>query len=58
MVKPWMFAYLDGRSKEARQIYDKRFGGVAVIVFGDFDQQQPIGDLPLPHLAITLLEKE
>jgi hypothetical protein len=58
MVKPWMFAYLDERFKEARQIYDKCFGGVAVIMFGDFDQQQPVGGSSLPHLAITLLEKE
>ena len=58
MVKPWMLTYIDERLKEARQIYDKPFGGVSIIVLGDFDQQPPIGGSSLPRLAITLLEKE
>ena len=58
MVKPWMLAYLDERLKEATQVYDKPFGGVAIIMFGDFDQQPPIGGSSLPSLSITLLEKE
>ena len=57
MVKPWMLTYIDERLKEARQIYDKPFGGVSIIVLGDFDQQPPIGGSSLPRLAITLLEK-
>ena len=58
MVKPWMLAYLDERMKEATQNYDKPFGGVALIMVGDFDQQPPIGGSSLPHLAMVLLEKE
>jgi hypothetical protein len=34
-----MLTYIDERLKEARQIYDKPFGGVSIIVLGDFDQQ-------------------
>jgi len=52
MVKPWMLAYLDERLKEATQTYDKPFGGVAVIMLGDFDQQPPIGGSSLQHLAV------
>ena len=32
--------------------YNKPFRGIAVIMLGDFDQQQPIGGSSLPHLAI------
>ena len=42
MVKAWMLAYLDERLKEAKQNYSKPFGGVAVLMLGDFDQQPPI----------------
>ncbi|KAL7523372.1 hypothetical protein ACHAWF_000494, partial [Thalassiosira exigua] len=42
MLKPWMLAYLDARLREATQC-DKMFGGKAVILLGDFDQQPPIG---------------
>ena len=48
----------DERLKEATQIYDKPFGGIAIIMLGDFDQQPPIGGWFPPHLAIALLEKE
>ena len=58
MVKPWMLAYIDERMKEATQLYDKPFGGVAVLMFGDFDQQPPIGGSSLPHFCISLLEQE
>jgi hypothetical protein len=58
MVKPWMLAYLDQRLKEATQVYDKPFGGIAVVMFGDFDQQPPIGGSSLPHFAVKMLEKE
>ena len=58
MVKPWMLAYLDERMKEATQNYDKPFGGIALIMVGDFDQQPPIGGSSLPHLAMLHLEKE
>ena len=58
MVKPWMLAYLDERMKEATQNYEKPFGGVALIMVGDFDQQPPIGGSSLPHLSMVLLEKE
>jgi hypothetical protein len=58
MVKPWMLAYVDARMREATQEYDKPFGGVAVILFGDFNQQPPIGGSSLPHLSISILEKE
>ena len=58
MIKPWMLAYLDERMKEATQNFDKPFGGVALIMFGDFDQQPPIGGSSLPHYAMKLLEQE
>jgi hypothetical protein len=58
MVKPWMLAYIDDRLKEATQVFDKPFGGLAVLMFGDFDQQAPIGGSSLPHLSISLLEQE
>jgi hypothetical protein len=58
MVKPWMVAYLDERLKEATQNFNKPFGGIAVIMFGDFDQQPPIGGSSLPHFSMTLLEQE
>ena len=38
MIKPWMLAYLDERMKEATQNFDKPFGRVTLIMFGDFDQ--------------------
>jgi len=58
MVKPWMLAYLDGRLKEATQIYNKPFGGIAMIMLGDFDQQPPIGGTSLPNLSMTMLRKQ
>ena len=58
MVKAWMLAYLDKRLKEAKQNYSNPFGGVAVLMLGDFDQQPPIGGSSLPHLAIKVLQQE
>ena len=58
MAKPWMLTYIDERLKEATQVYDKPFRGLAVLMFGDFDQQAPIGGSSLPHLSISLLEQE
>jgi len=53
-----MLTYLDERLKESKQVYDKPFGGTAIVMFGDFDQHPPIGGSSLPHFAISLLEKE
>ena len=47
-----MLTYLDEWLKEDIQNYDKPFGGVPVIMLGDFDQQPPIGGSFLPHLAM------
>jgi hypothetical protein len=58
MVKPWMLAYLDERLKEATQNFDQPFGGVALVMFGDFDQQLPIGGSSMPRFSMKLLEKE
>ena len=58
MVKAWMLAYLDEQLKEAKQNYSKSFGGVAVFMLGDFDQQPPIGGSSLPHLAVQFLQQE
>jgi hypothetical protein len=58
MVKPWMLSYLDDRMKEAMQVFDKPFGGVGIVMMGDFDQQPPIGGSSLPHFAMKVLEKE
>jgi hypothetical protein len=58
MVKPWILAYLDERLKEATQNFNKPFGRMAVIMFGDFDQQPPIGGSSLPHFSMTRLEQE
>ena len=58
MIKPWMLAYLDERMKEATQNFNDPFGGIAIMMFGDFDQQPPIGGSSLPHYAMKLLEQE
>lgn len=55
-LKPWMFAYLDDRLCQAAQKFDKPFAGKAVLIIGDFDQQQPIGGYSLPHLSMIYLK--
>ncbi len=53
-----MLAYLEERLKEAKQNYSKPFGGVAVLMLGEFDQQPPIGGSSLPHLVVQFLQQE
>lgn len=53
-----MSAYLDGWLKEAKQNFSKPFGGVAILMQGDFDQQPPIGRSSLPDLRIKFLQQE
>ena len=53
-----MLAYIDERLKEATQVYNKPFGGISIIMLGDFDQLPPIGGSSLPHLSTVLLEKK
>ena len=57
MVKPWMLAYLDARLKEVTGS-SKPFGGIPVLMLGDFDQQPPIGGSSLPQLLIKFLAKK
>ena len=57
MLKPWMLAYLYEWLKETQQNYDKPYGGVAVVMLGDFDWQPPLGGSSLAHLAMDSLEK-
>ncbi len=57
MVKPWMLAYLDARLKEVTGS-SKPFGGIPVLMFGDFDQQPPIGGSSLPQLSMKFLAKK
>ena len=57
MLKPWMLAYLDAWLKGATQC-NNPFGGKAIIMLGDFDQQPPIAGSSMPHLAMVLLQKE
>ena len=56
--KPWMLAYLDQRMKEATQVFDKPYGGIALIMLGDFDQQPPIGGSSLPNFSMKLMEQK
>jgi len=57
MIKAWMIAYIDARMREATQI-NEPFGGKAVIMLGDFDQQPPVAGVSLPHLAMILLQEK
>ncbi len=57
MMKPWMLTYLDQRLRVATQC-DEMFGGKAVILLGDFDQQPPIGGSSLPKLSMEYLRKD
>ena len=53
-----MLAHLDEWFKEATHNYNKPFGGVAVLMLRDFEQQPPIGGSSLPHLVVHILQQE
>ena len=56
-VKPYMLAYLNSRLQTACNS-TKPFGGLAVIMFGDFDQLPPVGGPSIPEVAMSVLEKK
>ena len=51
-----MLTYLDARMKEATQV-NESFGGKAVIMLGDFDQQPPVAGSTMPHLVTIFLQQ-
>lgn len=42
-VKPEVLGFLNYRLQEATQCWTKPFGGLALIMLGDFDQMKPVG---------------
>ena len=56
-LKPYMMAYLNARLQTACNS-TKPFGGLAVIMFGDFDQLPPVGGSSIPEVAMMVLEKK
>ena len=47
MLGQRMFAWVDRRLRQATACLDKPLGGISVVLFGDFAQLPPVGDLPL-----------
>ena len=56
-VQPHMLGYINARLQEATQNYDSPFGGIAVVLLGDFDQLPPVGGTSIPELAMTMLQR-
>jgi len=57
-VKPYMLAYLNARLMELYPESSKTFGGLAVVLLGDFDQLPPVGGSSLAGAAMKYEEKE
>ena len=47
MLGQVMFAWVDKRLRQATGKLDQPLGGISVILFGDFAQLPPVGDVPL-----------
>ena len=47
MMGQRMFAWVDRRLRQTTGCLDKPLGGISVVLFGDFAQLPPVGDLPL-----------
>ena len=57
-VKPYMLAYLNARLMELYPESSKTFGGLAVVLLGDFDQLPPVGGNSLAGAAMKYEEQE
>ena len=47
MLGQTTFAWVDKRLRQATGELDQPLGGISVILFGDFGQLPPVGDVPL-----------
>ena len=56
MITATMLAYIDARCRQATQ-RDMRFGGIAMILCGDFSQSPPVNGVSLFSAAIRIAEK-
>ena len=55
-VKPYVLNYLDARLRALFPERKKRFGGLMVVMLGDFDQLPPVGGWSLAKSAMKYME--
>ena len=58
MISQKQFSWLDQRCRQARPDHDEPFGGLSVLLMGDFFQLPPVLGRPLYHTASTVDEYE